>query len=344
MRADSPNLDVLRSLAVLLVVASHLPVPWLSTMPSYHWQALGLIGVLIFFVHTCLVLMLSLERQTVQDGDRYRALLFLVRRAFRIYPLSVVTVLLVSAVAYYSSGQFNAREILSNLLLIQNITGDPSNPGALWSLPYEVQMYLLLPLFYAIVARTKSAAPLYLGAIWLAATGFVLALWTLGLNYHLVKYLPCFIPGVIAFSLHRSDRVLSPWLLFLYVVALAVLFPVAVALGARENVLSWPVCLALGLLIPKCTEINNAWLGKVAKLVARYSFGIYLVHGPLIDFAFKYWRAAPNPVQWLVFIFGTAAFSYLAFHRIERPCIELGRRLTHRLSRSSAPMRVAEPS
>lgn len=344
MRTDSSNLDILRSLAVLFVVVSHLPIAWLSTLTSYHFQALGLLGVLIFFVHTCLVLMISLDRQTTREGVHNRALSFLIRRIFRIYPLSIATIVLVSSFEYYTSGQFNIHVIVSNILLIQNITDTPSNPGALWSLPYEVQMYLLLPALYSIINISKNTAPIYIGMLWAVATGIVLALWKLGMNYHLVKYIPCFIPGVLAFSLRTSEKNFRAEWLFFYIAMLAILFPIAVAMGARENILAWPICLALGLLIPKCAETNSVWLEKVAKLLARYSFGIYLAHGPCIDFAFQYYKAAPETAQLLIFICSTAIASYIAYHAIENPCIEFGRRLAHRLSNSPTLRQAPEGS
>jgi peptidoglycan/LPS O-acetylase OafA/YrhL len=343
-RIDSSNLDILRSLAVTFVVVSHLPIPWLSTLANYHFQALGLLGVLIFFVHTCLVLMFSLERQTACEGDRHRALLFLVRRVFRIYPLSIASVLLVSVIAYHSSGEIDVQRILSNILLIQNITNEGSTPGALWSLPYEVQMYLFLPALYLIVGLSKISAPIYIGAIWLAATGFTLALWKLGMNYHLVKYLPCFIPGVLAYSLRKSTKRLKPFWLFLYVATLAIMFPVAVAMGAKENILAWPVCLGLGLLIPKCSEINHIWLKRIGKTIAKYSFGIYLVHGPVIQFVFEYCNAMPVIFQSLIFGSCTCIISYFSYHLIENPFIKFGRRLTSRLPNPSISTRISQSS
>ena len=58
------NLDLLRAIAVLLVLAQHVG----SKMHIEHiaWAPtrcpLGLFGVLLFFVHTSLVLMYSMER------------------------------------------------------------------------------------------------------------------------------------------------------------------------------------------------------------------------------------------------------------------------------------------
>ncbi len=334
MRGDSPNLDLLRSLAVIFVVLSHLPpLGLIMEMYHYHLQSLGLLGVIIFFVHTCLVLMLSLERQTDTLGEQRRASLFFVRRAFRIYPLSVVVVLVVSVFAKGSGAEPTYSTILSNLLLIQNLNGEPSIPGALWSLPFEVQMYLVLPMLYLLVVRAGKTALWRVCLLWLGSIGVIFTLYRLGLNYHLLKYLPCFLPGVMAFTLRKTPRKVAPWALFLYVGSVAVIYPWAVAYGVKENMLAWPVCLALGLIIPWCREIDVSWLRSTGKVVARYSYGIYLVHGPCIDFAFNYLGGMPPLLQWGSFIAATATLSYLAYHWIEKPGIDLGGRLAKRWSR-----------
>src|SRR5918996_4625319 len=90
---ESANLDMLRSVAVLLVFGSHLLVafglPWQGTVIG----DLGHLGVMAFFVHTSLVLMMSLAR--LQEGPGSIVGRFYIRRAFRIYPLAIVTVLTV---------------------------------------------------------------------------------------------------------------------------------------------------------------------------------------------------------------------------------------------------------
>ncbi len=334
MNGESSNLDILRSLAVLFVVISHLPIS-ASMIGTHHYnvQALGLFGVSIFFVHTCLVLMRSLERQSAEFGERHLALIFFIRRAFRIYPLSIAVVLLLCAVARPSLGI-----IASNLLLIQNLMGHPSIPGALWSLPFEVQMYILLPALYILVNRSTQKATGYLWALWLGSVALVIIAWRAGLNYHLIKFIPCFLPGVLAFTMRKSPCQRSPVVLFLYVGIMAALFPWAVAHGMKENILAWPVCLGLGLLIPGCREIEPALIQKTGKLIARYSYGIYLVHGPCIDFSFGHARAPL--IEWAVFIFSTTVLSYLAYHEIEKPGIELGRRIASGESLWPKPLKV----
>ena len=83
--AHSPNLDFLRAVAVLLVLF-HLLITTNTRLPDYFGQ----FGVLLFFVHTSLVLMFSLER--IERNKQELFITFYIRRLFRIYPLSIVCV------------------------------------------------------------------------------------------------------------------------------------------------------------------------------------------------------------------------------------------------------------
>ena len=77
--------------AVLLVVQAHLT--GFFGVRSYWFfepSLLGGLGVVLFFVNTSLVLMMSLERQEQLSEGRFLYFVFLIRRAFRIYPLSIV--------------------------------------------------------------------------------------------------------------------------------------------------------------------------------------------------------------------------------------------------------------
>jgi len=286
---DSSNLDVVRTLAVTFVVISHLPLPpLLGNFLPYHNSALGLLGVALFFVHTSLVLMLSLQRQTQRYGEKHRALQFFIRRVFRIYPLSlsVVIFLVILEFAYSAEPPVFSR-VASNLLLIQNLTGDISIPSPLWSLPFELQMYLFLPTIYFSLqsVERKFVVAAFL-AVWVASICFVILLHAIHFNYHLAKYVPCFIPGILAYALRDRARLFSPAVLVGYIISVAIVFPVAVEKGIPENIAAWPICLVLGFLIPVCRELQSRFFKKITKTIATYSYGIYLVHQPCINLSF----------------------------------------------------------
>lgn len=333
MDSPSANLDALRSLAVIFVVGSHLLLDNFSAdTGDYHIQALGTIGVLIFFVHTCLVLMLSLEREAKMEGANPKTIPFLVVRAFRIYPLSIIVVIVLSAIGWTTSGtQQSLFTIASNILLIQNLTGSESVTPVLWSLPFEFQMYFFLPGLYSLISHSGKFAYAEVVALWVGTVALVYVFWRLGWDFNLIKFFPCFLPGVLAFCRRRSARVFSAWVLFLYVGAMALIYPWLVAHGVKSTILSWPFCLVLGFIIPKCREIQWNLLRIPGAIIARYSYGIYLVHVPILYFSFHYLRGIAPLASWAIFAFGVAGLACCAYHFVEKPCTAFGRRVVERL-------------
>ena len=189
------TLDAIRAIAVSLVVVSHLLLQLTEGVEpvAYSYRTMGRVGVAIFFVHTTLVLMASLERH----GPA--AIPFYVRRIFRIYPLSVAVVLFFALLQLAAKTPIDTGKLLSNLFLVQNLTGHASFPRPLWSLPYEVQMYLVLPALYQIT-RTRRPV-MWAGLLCVGSVLMVLTLPATSLALKLMLYVPCFLPGVLAFVL-----------------------------------------------------------------------------------------------------------------------------------------------
>lgn len=312
---DSPNLDLLRALAVGLVVLSHAGVPLYIRL-----EPIGRIGVSIFFVHTCLVLMQSMER----NGSD--AMPFLTRRFFRIYPLAVVAVLLM-AIGHWIGGMPDTpRLLISNLLLVQNLTGEKSILDPLWSLPYEVQMYLLLPLLYRF-----ARAPSRVFALWVGSAIAILGMTAAGLSTLLVQWAPCFLAGVLAFALPRRP-VLHPTILFAAALAAAI---IAQRLSSLDGPLHWLICLGIGLLIPFTREIGaHTWLARGAKAVAKYSYSIYITHVIAIGAAFGLFPALATPVKLALCLLVMAMFARVCYRWIEAPGMAIGARIADRVAAS----------
>jgi peptidoglycan/LPS O-acetylase OafA/YrhL len=316
---DSPNLDLLRSCAVCLVVFSHfgLNVGWGR---SFDIELLGRVGVAIFFVHTSLVLMQSLERQGGAAAP------FFIRRFLRIYPLSVSIVVLMAVGASLGGHSVDGWMLLSNLLLIQNLTGTSSVLGPLWSLPYEVQMYLLLP---ALFAWTQVSGALRVMLLLVGAVIVLTVAQALAGGWEVLQFLPCFLPGVLAYVLPaRSTR--SPALLFGIAAAGAVAVPALVAGGAPQVPLLWGLCLALGFAIPACRQIPDGALAHGAKVVATYSYSIYLTHILALFFALGLSLGLAGTLA--VFLAVQFAMARVCYRWIEKPGILLGQELARRLA------------
>ena len=335
------NLDLLRAAAVLCVLIAHLLAVWsLDTTPIDNWE-LGRIGVLLFFVHTSLVLMSSLERQGPRP-DWVRA--FYIRRAFRIYPLAIVTVLATAAfgimphaLPFGSPGLIahpQLRTVLADMALVQNITQDEPVPGVLWTLPIEVQLYLMLPLAFLLARKSVWAVVAALAACCgfalLVTHGFtesIPGLWRFG---SVVAFAPCFAAGVLAYAiLRKSGRPPLPgWSFALLLLACVAIFKLSHP-SEELPVRGWPFCIAVALTITLVRDANESWLTRLAHSICTTSYGIYLLHLAAIWLAFIVLKDLPTALQWLmfgVFIVGLPAGAYRA---IEHPGIALGRRIVY---------------
>src|SRR4029079_15751645 len=93
MGRNSSVLDSLRAVAVTLVLVDHLletiVAPSSPISIRIAWQ-LGRLGVILFYVHTTYVLMMSMQRRGLTGRTLVKE--FYVRRGFRIYPLALAAV------------------------------------------------------------------------------------------------------------------------------------------------------------------------------------------------------------------------------------------------------------
>jgi peptidoglycan/LPS O-acetylase OafA/YrhL len=344
---ESPNLDFLRSGAVLFVVCFHV----LLVFEQNHYvdkkslgglHSIGNWGVLIFFVHTSLVLMFSLERQHSRFLGEPIYIPFLVRRIFRIYPLSMFVVASVAMskipVGDMIAGHFVPVTLrwpgfLANLFLVQNLTRTPSIVVPLWSLPYEMQMYLFLPALYLFVRMSRNIVPI--GILWVLA--FVAAIPAEQLDRlgspNLVEFTPVFLSGVVAYRLTRARRLELP--AWMWPVTAAVI--TALYLRRPTAMRAWECSLLMGIAIPQFKEISGAVTRKVFKIIARYSYGIYLAHFACIWLAFQACAHLPILVRLLVLVVTVTAIPCVLYHTIEEPMIRAGAKFSAKLRMGGIP-------
>ncbi|HEY3416848.1 MAG TPA: acyltransferase [Armatimonadota bacterium] len=337
-RSVVANLDCLRSFAVLSVLVSHgmvMTTSILTGKPIYYpW---GAVGVMAFFVHTSLVLMLSLERMHRSSPDAL-ARRFYIRRLFRLYPLSILCVavtMLFQLPAGYVLGTeyrpFTPGAVVANLLLVQNFFTHRTIAGPMWSLPYEVDMYLVLPfLFY--VAIRKDSWKIFIWAILaFSVLGFVVRLM-LG-HTNILGYVPCFLAGVFAFSVRKLLVPRIPaavWPIFLLV-----WFTIFGSLlkdrpMTEQFLVQWSLCFLLGVSIYLFHESQNRVWNRVTAIIAKYSYGIYLSHMPAIWLVVRTFKITEPVTMMAMWLFITAIGSVLAYHLLEGPMINVGRKFSDR--------------
>ncbi len=342
------NLDILRSAAVLAVFLSHALEVTAGCAFGEHLAygvetfSLGRIGVLLFFVHTSLVLMQSLERAATNLADWPLVKYFYVRRAFRIYPLSVCLILLSIAFSVPANalgvpyGWHGVKWALANLLLIQNITGAVVISSPLWSLPYEVQMYLVLPILFPLVRAPRGGARLIL--IYIVAA-------PLSLFNPLFLYAPCFLAGVIAYKLLGTVRPRLPAWLWLPAVVGAVAFYLSRPYSESSWLKDVSICLIVGASIPLFKR-NRGPIAAAASQIAKYSYGIYLCHTPVLWLVYRK-LTIPGWQRPIWTVIATGVVSVACYHAIEAPLIRIGTRLAIGMSvkpRAPAPVCPQWPS
>jgi peptidoglycan/LPS O-acetylase OafA/YrhL len=321
---DMPNLDFVRSVAVISVVASHILLALrIMDVGRFPVQPLGVLGVMLFFVLTSLVLMWSLER-------RPHTLDFYIRRWFRIYPLAwaalVVALLFHAPTGGTPQNIFlftgpDLKDIVDQFSLLPIFSANaPLLVGPMWSLPYEIMMYVLLPFLYFFVRKNFSLWPLLL------AWGIILLNTRRTPVHNFGTAIGYFLPGVMAYvAFGRWKPVLPGWMLPLFLLGLWAIF-----LPHFTYHTAWWFCLVAGLGLPLFRQIKQEWILAPSRQIAKYSYGIYLTHMFGLVIGMRLLAAHSLPVRILAVVVSTAAMSLLAYHLLEHPMIRLGSRLASR--------------
>jgi len=329
---QSKNINLLRSIAVILVFISHLISP--DNVPKFfHIQALGILGVFIFFVLTSYVLMLSLERQNLPEYKIYYT--FYVQRIFRIYPISVIVVTLSFFLIYYKNlPGFNPKLFWSNIFLMQNLVyynelpAVKSIPSIIWTLCHEVQMYVFLPFLFLLTKKLNCKKIIIFIFIFCVIFILVNKYFNSPL-FQITKYFPCFISGVLGYIyLKKNKKKISYFYLMGYLILSVVFYPMLVAKNIPENFLGVIFCFILGLLIPLTKEMSLKFVNNFSKQIAKYSYSIYLFQGLVInmfiDFQLFYF------IKIILIILTLTIIGYVSYNFIEYPMIKVGKKISNK--------------
>ena len=154
-------LDVLRALAILLVLGRHRPADEFGS-PSIAlnaWFKVGWVGVDLFFVLSGFLIG-GLLFNEFRRRSHISIARFYLRRMFKIWP-AYFSFLIICTLIFRRAGTLSASfwETRYNWLHLQNYLGTPY--GQTWSLAVEEHFYLVLPLllFMAMRVRAGQANP-----------------------------------------------------------------------------------------------------------------------------------------------------------------------------------------
>jgi len=153
------ELDVLRGVAILLVMGVHVPASGIHaaiTSGYPFWTRSGWMGVDLFFVLSGFLISNLLFSEYRASGT-IRLPRFFFRRALKLYPSFYLMLAVTLVGAAVLGAGFGTRQVMGELIMNQNYLG--SIWDHTWSLAVEEHFYLLLPLALAVMMRARGSNP-----------------------------------------------------------------------------------------------------------------------------------------------------------------------------------------
>ena len=351
-RKDIGALTGIRGVAAVWVAVYHFwfQQPWPHTEQTAGPKALlahGYLAVDLFFILSGFVMAMSYGH-LFENINLRRYGVFLTRRFARVYPLYFSVS--IAFIAYLSARQiesFTARELVSNLFMIQSWGLGRSIVNQSWSLSVELLSYLIFPALFAILCKTRwNTASIAFSLCtcviaYIATTSHVVPVEYRGDLLNVSRYssvlpiLRCvaeFSIGIFVYRVsthprfkHFADRDLLATAATLLLIALASFYRLDVA---------FVLCAAAVVFFMSGDNLPARLLGTSALLVlGDLSYALYLVHSEIIDPIGKIFQNSDFfHRNYLFACFSTYAviafFSSWVLHRaVERP----GRRILRRL-------------
>ena len=193
-------------------------------------------------------------------------------------------------------------------------------------------MYVALPLLFLILGPARS--PRMAAGLWVLCAVLAWGQPRFSDRLNVIGFAPCFLAGVLAYTLSGRYRARVPGLLWgpFLLVALCG-FAVTqgfVAGGVYNRPLGWIFCLALGVAIPAFRDSSVLVANSVALQVARYSYGVYLFHCIALWVGCFVLADVAEPLQWSIALVLLIGMSVASYHWLEKPAIDFGARIARK--------------
>ncbi|WP_019953953.1 acyltransferase family protein [Yoonia vestfoldensis] len=344
---DNPWLDLLRTVAITLVLLRHGQRVILrdvdpATYGVFDFLGLnGWVGVDLFFVLSGYLLTAKLLAPHRDAGVR----LYLQDRARRILPayLAVLTLTVAGVFPGFAvDGEDLTWRVIYHLLFLQDVLASDINV-VFWSLGVEVKYYLALPLLVWLLLRLRRlAARIMVLAVLLAAgvalrTGLYMQMdqpvdyptFWVALRSPFYASLDALLIGSGVALLTTAGKQLAPPTALSVLVG--VLLVSLVWLGSDDfmgTITLWdsslqPVAIAVlcGTAVWASASLHSVPLPAktLFRIGARLSYSLYLVHFPLIPLALALSGADSGLLFWAAFLGLSLGLSVLIYLGIERP-------------------------
>jgi peptidoglycan/LPS O-acetylase OafA/YrhL len=340
MAGRVPQLDVLRGIAVCLVLVHHSPGGEGAVLKG------GWTGVDLFFVLSGFLVSGLLFKEHARTGH-IRPGRFYLRRGLKIYP-NFYTMMLVTSGALVGAGiPIEPRRLLHEVVFLQNYL-----PTAWWgrdhgwSLAVEEHFYLLLPpvllLLFRWGAFRRRPLPLAAGITAVLGAGALAARWLMvrsggtadDIMYLTHTRMDALAFGVLLSVLWNHAPAWIPTIRRFRFVLLAVGLlltapcyilthehPLILTLGLTLNYLGYGMVLAAALTLPRLAPPR---LSSLLAFVGFYSYSIYLWHLPY--FAVVRGAFGERPLGVVLYYTGSIGIGVLMARLVELPALRLRER------------------
>jgi len=341
-RGNVPTLDVLRSIAILVVFSGHFGgefkgAHWVQALPVFFW---GWTGVDLFFVLSGFLIGSQLWKE-VKRTSHIRIGRFLLRRGLRIWPLYYAFVAFVGAEWFF--GRRNAG-IWSDICFLSNYFHCQIGGG--WSLSTEEQFYILAPVsiaLFSLLLKPKRLWILPIGGLCLLVANRAYAVhhWTLSvadlkqklyfpIATHadglaiglLLAWVAVFYPEII-----RSARIRIPICFAMVVLGVALYVFNRLLFSYTTLGLIFGAAALWGIGLQKTPRPLN-WHGFY--IISRLSYGMYLNHFGLLErlsaLLLPIRLKGGEPAFWILYfvcVLASLAVAFVTFQLIEWPFLQL---------------------
>lgn len=330
-----PQLDGLRAVSILLVLAVHM-------RDSIWTYVNGHLGVTLFFIISGFLITTLLLREE-QSGGRVSLRAFYVRRTFRIFPLYYLALATFTTLVFLrfgdNAGNYPAR--LPYFLTYLNELAGAGTFGHSWSLGVEEKYYLVWP----VLAFAAPMVGRYRPLIAVALLGVCTAAGLIGPVAYLGQYAPILAGVVLALALHdpRAFRVVAIGAQLRWAVPLLAVAAAGFVLDGPPDdhiavifAFTAPLVFPVLLLGPRRAR---GWLeSRPMRFIGQRSYAVYLFH-PIVLSAVD--RMIPSQsdtpivvqvVRFLVTVMVSLLVADVLYRSFERPMIRVGRVVAARVN------------
>lgn len=347
-----PELDGIRAICILFTVANHIPgTPWLIN---------GSVGVDIFFALSGWLITWLLVHDA-NDGRGVKLASYYIRRVFRIVPLYASTIVLYGlaalALGFLTGSNTEVANFRDGFPYFATFNGEYMHQetgtlfGHSWTLGIEEKFYIIWPFIMVFLWNSRAVAGValvsaLLSLIWFGQNPELVIRGYAGLSFGAALAVAASQSRNLTFHLksRKTAYLASAGILVGYVCSLI-----------------WPLSILWNVLIAFFAAglIGSLWLGEGGWLsrslslrplaaAGRLTYAVYLTHILVMNVVLlamtKLHVAMPWVVVFAVCYLASLTFAYVLHRVIEKPLIEIGRKVAKWPALYAPNPRRLEPS